>query len=71
MSATYGKDGLEVDVTHELTERFALGQLRIRASNDIAGDPNVGVVKDLVVVYEVGGRRYRCSVREGEWLLLP
>jgi len=69
--ATYGAGGKEVDVTGELRALVKGGRLDVTASNDIAGDPNVGVLKTLLVEYSVDGVRRVRTVTEGRQLTLP
>jgi DnaJ-like protein len=70
-SAIYGADGKVVDVTRELASRVAGNRLTVEATNGLAGDPNVGVVKVLVVTYVWRGERRTRTVHEGETLTLP
>jgi hypothetical protein len=71
LSAIYGMDGKDVDVADVLRGAVAAGHLRVVASNALAGDPNVGIVKVLRVEYVHGGRRRVKQVREGQELILP
>ncbi len=70
-SGTYGAQGKDVDVTAALLAALEGGRLVVRASNGLAGDPNVGVVKTLRVEYSVDGVRRLAEVREGAVLRLP
>jgi hypothetical protein len=48
------------------------GRISIRATNDEMGfDPALNVVKTLVVVYEIRGRRQEVRIPEGNLLELP
>lgn len=60
-----------VDVTKELTALVKDGRLRVVASNSLAGDPAVNIVKKLWVEYEQGGEVKLAKVRENEVLTLP
>jgi hypothetical protein len=71
VSAIYGKGERTVDVTKKLASRIVGGRLAVRASNSLAGDPAVGVVKKLTVNFVWRGRRRRRSVAECELLTLP
>jgi hypothetical protein len=72
VSAFWGSPGRTREVTRLLQERMREGRLRIRASNEDMGfDPSVGVVKTLVVVYEIRGRRQEAKIPEGDYLELP
>lgn len=51
---------------------LAISVLRIRASNeDIGFDPAYQIVKTLVAVYEIRGRRQEVRIPEGDFLELP
>lgn len=71
LSAIYGKDGGDVDVADALRAAVAGGRLRVLASNELAGDPIVGVRKILRVEYVHAGRRLVREVWEGAELILP
>jgi hypothetical protein len=72
VSAFWGAPGRGRDVTRLLQDRMRDGRIRIQASNDaMGGDPAVNVVKALVVVYEVRGRRQEARIPEGGFLELP
>ena len=67
IKATYGTR----DCTSAVTSKIKDGKLIIRATNDIVGDPSVGVSKKLVVVLEVDGKTITQSVPEGSLLVYP
>lgn len=71
VSGTYGKDGHTVDVTPVLASMVVGGRLVVEAGNALAGDPLVGTVKDLAVVYEWKGERRTRTIHEYETLTLP
>jgi len=71
VEAVYGKDGKAVDVTRVLAGMVVGGRLVVEAGNALAGDPSLGVVKDLAVTYEWRGERRTRTVREYETLTLP
>jgi hypothetical protein len=71
VSATYGKDGSTIEVTAALRAMVVGGRLVVEAGNDLAGDPLVGVVKDLAVVYVWKGERRTRTIHEYEVLTLP
>ena len=69
-SFSLGKSGM-VDVTDLLVERVKDGRLSVKASNDLAGDPAVNIVKKLRVEYECGGHSNQVTVAENKLLELP
>lgn len=72
VSASWGAPRRSRDVTRVLQDHMRDGRLRIRASNEDMGfDPAYNVVKTLVVVYEIRGRRQEARVVEGDYLQLP
>jgi hypothetical protein len=71
MRATYGYGEKLVDVTNEIRGRVRAGQMSIRASNDLAGDPAFGNVKSLTIQYSIGGGTpLVATAREGESISL-
>jgi hypothetical protein len=71
MRATYGYGDKLVDVTNEVRGRVRAGQMSIRASNDLAGDPAFGNVKSLTIQYSIGGGTpLMTTAREGESISL-
>lgn len=71
VSAVYGKGSRTVDVTSVLAELVVGGRLAVRASNSLAGDPAIGVVKELTTTYVWRGEQRTRSVAEYEMLELP
>jgi hypothetical protein len=72
INAIWGAPGRGREVTRLLQERVRDGRIRIQASNDaMGGDPAVNLVKTLVVVYEIRGRRQEARIPEGSFLELP
>jgi hypothetical protein len=70
-SAKYGASGQYIDVTAIVAQHVTAGRLEISASNDLAGDPCPGTLKELVVEYTYLGHRQTRSVAEGRTLNLP
>ncbi len=70
-SALYGARGKIVDVTKVLRRLVEGGSLRARATNELAGDPLPGITKDLIIEYEIAGRRFVRTIREGLPVRLP
>ena len=71
LEAGYGTDRTNMDVSAELGDRIRGGRLKIIASNQLAGDPDLGNVKSLTVVYRFGGAIQTNQFREGDVVLLP
>ena len=59
------------DVTKVLREQIRNGQLAIKASNELAGDPAVHVPKQLRVEYAVDGAVDTITISENSMLELP
>lgn len=72
VSAQYGTapDKL-IDVTELVVSRIVNNRLTIRASNDLAGDPNPGVVKSLSILYRIGQRQIQATIVEGATHTIP
>jgi HEAT repeat protein len=66
IKAQYGADKQQVDVTERLAAAIQNNQLSIEATNELAGDPAPGKVKELRVTYSLGGRETTVTVREGQ-----
>src|SRR5690242_6093571 len=64
-SASY----LKLDVTKQIQALADSGRRWVMSSNDIAGDPAVGVKKTLTVTYSIDGVRYTKQAIEGDALL--
>ncbi len=60
-----------IDVTEQLRRMVKNNALCVKASNEIAGDPAYGVVKQLRVEYKLGDASFVETVTEGDWLVLP
>jgi len=69
-SARYGAGDRWVDVTNKVAAAVNDGIPTIEASNDLAGDPAPSVVKELQLVYTLGGKETVVTVAEGETLEL-
>jgi ppGpp synthetase/RelA/SpoT-type nucleotidyltranferase len=70
-SARYGGSGEFVDVTAAVAKQVAAGHLEILASNELAGDPCPGKLKELTVEYSHRGHKQTRTIPEGETLSLP
>lgn len=67
VSATYGGQ----DCTEQVRARVTNGKLRMRANNDIIGDPQVGKRKELVISIEYKGEGGTAIYKEGQIVDLP
>ena len=65
MAAIYGASESYVDVTRVLQDRIEDDGLSAQAGNGLAGDPVPGVTKTLLIEFELGGRRFVRTMREG------
>lgn len=63
-SAKYGAGGTWIDVTDQARKALASGQTSLKATNELGGDPVLGVPKRLRVEYELGGVEHRVEVAE-------
>lgn len=70
ISATYGSKRI-IDVTQLLREMVLNNSLTVTASNELAGDPDVGVRKKMIIMYKVGGKQYQKQVEEGYSITIP
>jgi len=68
--AQYGAGQQWADVTDKLAAAVSNNSLSIEASNNLAGDPAQGQVKELRVTYSVGGEEKSVAVPEGHMLQL-
>lgn len=65
-NAVYGSSLKQIDVTQTLRRMVANNTLTIKASNDIAGDPDYGVAKALTINYRIGQKVKEIVINEGE-----
>jgi HEAT repeat protein len=70
IKAQYGTGKQQADVTDRLAAAIQNNQLSLEATNDLAGDPAPGKVKELRVTYAIGGQEKTVVVREGQTLRL-
>jgi len=59
------------DVTNIIKNHIINGEIYLRANNNIFGDPNMGVVKKLIVNYVEDGNKKTVEIVEGDFLRLP
>ena len=71
LQASYGTDHTNLDVSAEVNDRIRNGGLKMMANNNLAGDPDFGIVKSLTVVYRFGGTIMTNQFREGDVIILP
>jgi hypothetical protein len=72
LEAVYGSPTHNIDVTAVLRSMVDGGELRVFASNGLAGDPHKGVVKSLTVKYRLNEEAEKTVVKkEGELLEIP
>lgn len=64
IKAIYGTQKAEYDVTEELNNRIVDNKLEIVASNEIAGDPDPGTEKKLIIQYRINGITITKEFRE-------
>jgi len=70
--ATYGTHPNRVrDVTNKLNGEIKNDNLSIKASNDIDGDPDIGVRKSLEIEYKMGDKVINKTYQEDEIVNLP
>src|SRR6267143_4721349 len=68
----YGVQGRTVNVTDLLRSRIREGALSFVVTNSaLGGDPAIGAVKILIVVYRYQGKESAAAVREGNTLTIP
>jgi len=71
LKAEYWTENARMDVTGELAAKLRSDALKATASNDLKGDPDLGHVKFLTVVYQAGGVTMTNEFREGQPVILP
>jgi hypothetical protein len=73
ISASYGADDRQRDITYRVRARVNNNRLDVQADNELAGtDPAPNTVKALWLTYSVdGGRELRVRVEENDRLRLP
>ncbi|MFA6715294.1 MAG: DUF3395 domain-containing protein [Victivallaceae bacterium] len=71
ISAHYGTEKHQIDVTDRVAALITDQGLVITASNNIAGDPHYGGPKTLKIRYRSHDNIYIAEVKEGETIKLP
>jgi hypothetical protein len=69
--AEYGYGDKYEDVKNIISKQLKDGRLYITANNEIFGDPNIGIAKNLNIVYSFDGNIHKRQIPEGEILSLP
>lgn len=69
--AWYGTKSQNIDVTKLLSDAIINNKLRVKASNELAGDPHVKVRKKMVVQYRMGSKPITVTVIENKILEIP
>ncbi len=71
LEAVYGRGSKFIDLAIELNELIKKNQLSVTLSNDIGGDPCIGVQKEAKVKYALNGQVLEKTYLEGEIIKLP
>ncbi len=71
ISALYGMNDTYIDVTEQLNQMVVDNKLEVKVLNDIAGDPLVGIKKELKVIYSIGSDIETIVVNEKQTLEIP
>lgn len=71
LHAIYGTDDRNKDVTLKLNNMIYEGRLDTKASNEIDGDPHIGVIKYLKIKYRYQNRENEKEFKEGDTVSLP
>lgn len=71
LSASYATTKASFNVKEKLDAMIEDNRLRVKASNDIAGDPDRGTHKELRIKYKVNEQILERTYNEGELVDLP
>lgn len=71
ITATYGTEQVNLDVTEELKQKIVNNKLEIVASNSIKGDPAKGTIKKLTIKYVFGGKTMTKEFVERTKAIIP
>ena len=71
LEARYGSSQKSIDIAQNLNDNIKNNKLSMIVSNEIAGDPDVGIVKSLKIRYRYQGREYERLFQEGGKIDLP
>jgi hypothetical protein len=64
-------DSHSIDVSDKIRRMVFNNKLKITPTNELAGDPHRGHVKNLVIDYNVGGIANKAVIKEGETKIIP
>jgi hypothetical protein len=70
IKATYGTSKKSVDATKELNLLINNNRLEFIANNEIVGDPDDGTIKSLSITYEISGKQYTKTFKEGDKVII-
>jgi hypothetical protein len=70
IKALYGTPKNSIDATKVLNLLINNNRLEFIANNEIAGDPDVGTVKNLSITYEINGKEYTKIYNEGDKVII-
>lgn len=71
LNAEYGIQDKFINITNELNNSVENNKLRLVLSNNIAGDPYVGINKIGKIEYKFNGNKFEKEFKEGETMELP
>lgn len=71
VKATYGTENKNVDITQELNLAIVDDKLNLLLTNNIAGDPDVGIQKIGNIIYKFDGKKFKKEVVENSPINLP
>lgn len=71
MEAFYGSPNKTIEVTKQLEEKIIDNKLNFIVSNEIAGDPDPGIVKKLRIIWQYSGEVLEKEFDEGQIVNLP
>ena len=70
IKAIYGTSKKSVDATQELNLLINNNRLEFIANNEIVGDPDEGTIKSLSITYEISGKEYTRTFKEGDKVVI-
>lgn len=70
IKAIYGTPKKSVDATKELNLLINNNRLEFIANNEIVGDPDEGTIKNLSITYEINGKEYTKTYKEGDKVII-
>lgn len=70
IKAIYGTSKKSIDATKELNLLINNNRLEFIANNEIVGDPDEGTIKSLSITYEISGKEYTKTFKEGDKVVI-